>query len=340
MTSLSKLALIAAASLAMMSSAALAQQKTFNIWWFEGADSSEGIAWTKALDEFKAAHPDVTVNFQQKTFAQLQASGSMILNSDQAPDVLEYNKGNATAGLVSSQGLLTNLDDYVTKEGWDKILNEGDLVLSKYDDKGIYGSGHVWGISVYGEYVSCFYNIDMFDKAGLKVPTTLDEWVADMEAFKKQGMTPLALGAIDTSGQHLLASLAYTKADDTWVQNYQGLKAPLDGAPYLYAAQTLLDWVSKGYISKGLDRHEGSGRRAAVHLGQGAHVRLGHLEPRRLLFDHQGLQVGPVRDPDAEVLGRLDWQPLGHPQGRQEPRPRGRVDQPDAVAEVPDRDGQ
>jgi len=246
---LSRLA-VAAATALLLTGVAHAQQKTFNIWWFEGADSSEGIAWTKALDEFKSKHPDVTVNFQQKTFAQLQASGSMILNSDQAPDVLEYNKGNATAGLVSSQGLLTNLDDYAKSEGWDKILNEGDLVLSKYDDKGIYGSGHIWGISVYGEYVSCFYNIDMFEKAGLKVPTTLEEWVADMEAFKKQGVTPLALGAVDTSGQHLLASLAYTKADDTWIQNYQGLKAPLDGAPYLYAAQTLVDWVSKGYISK------------------------------------------------------------------------------------------
>ena len=250
MNSLSKLALVAAGSLLILSNVALAEQKTFNIWWFEGADTSQGIAWTKALDEFKAKHADVTVNFQQKTFQQLQASGSMILNSDQAPDVLEYNKGNATAGLVSSQGLLTNLDDYVTKEGWDKILNAGDLVLSKYDEKGIYGSGHIWGISVYGEYVSCFYNIDMFDKAGLKPPTTMDEWVADMDTFQKQGITPLSLGAIDTSGQHLLASLAYTKADDTWVQNYQGLKAPLDGAPYLYAAQTLLDWVNKGYISK------------------------------------------------------------------------------------------
>jgi len=250
MHKLSRLALAFSASAMLLTGAAQAQQKTFNIWWFEDPASSEGIAWTKALDEFKTAHPDVTVNFQQKTFAQLQASGSMILNSDQAPDVLEYNKGNATAGLVASQGLLTNLDDYVTKQGWDKILNEGDLVLSKYDDKGIYGSGHVWGISVYGEYVSCFYNMDMFEKAGLKAPTTLDEWVADMDAFKKQGVTPLALGAVDTSGQHLLASLAYTKADDTWIQNYQGLKAPLDGAPYLYAAQTLLDWVNKGYISK------------------------------------------------------------------------------------------
>jgi raffinose/stachyose/melibiose transport system substrate-binding protein len=252
MTSLSKLTLLAAAaaSVMMLSSAAFAQQKTFTVWWFEDPASSQGLVWAKALGELKANHPDVTVNFEQKTFAQLQASGSMILNSDQAPDVLEYNKGNATAGLVASQGLLTPLDDAYTAKGWDKILNDGDLVLSKYDDKGIYGSGHIWGISTYGEYVSAFYNIDMFDKAGLKVPTTLDELTADFDAFKKQGITPLALGGVDTSGQHVLASLAYTKADDNWVQNYQGLKAPLDTAPYLFAAQTMVDWVSKGYVSK------------------------------------------------------------------------------------------
>src|ERR1700759_4603559 len=103
MTSLSNLALVAGAALMLLNGNAMAQQKTFNIWWFEDPTSSEGIAWGKALEEFKSKHPDVTVNFQQKTFAQLQASGSMILNSDQAPDVLEYNKGNATAGLVASQ---------------------------------------------------------------------------------------------------------------------------------------------------------------------------------------------------------------------------------------------
>src|SRR6201999_995942 len=118
----------------------------------------EGIVWQKALDDFKASHPGVTVNFQQKTFIQLQKAGSMILNSDQAPDVLEYNKGNATAGLVASQGLLTPLDDVVKQRGWDKILNDGDLQLSHYDDKGVYGSGSIYGISDYGEFVSVFYN--------------------------------------------------------------------------------------------------------------------------------------------------------------------------------------
>jgi raffinose/stachyose/melibiose transport system substrate-binding protein len=246
---LSHLAL-AVGALVLSAGMAHAQDKTFTVWWWEDASSAQGVAWGKALDEFKAAHPDVNVKFELKTFDQLQSAGSMILNSSEAPDLLEYNKGNATAGLVASQGLLTNLDDTFAAQGWGKILNDGALVLSKYDDKGIYGSGHIWGISVFGEYVSAFYNIDQFEANGLKVPTTLEEFEADMQVFKDKGVTPLALGGGDTSGQHLLASLAYTQADDTWIQNYQGVKAPLDGAPFLFAAQKMVDWVNKGYISK------------------------------------------------------------------------------------------
>jgi raffinose/stachyose/melibiose transport system substrate-binding protein len=62
---LSGLALAAVSAFALMGGTALAQDKTFNIWWFEGADSAQGITWTKALEELKAAHPDVTVNFEQ-----------------------------------------------------------------------------------------------------------------------------------------------------------------------------------------------------------------------------------------------------------------------------------
>src|SRR4051812_35508889 len=143
MMSLPKLALVAATSLALMSGTALAQQKVFNIWHFEAPDSSNGMAFGKALEEFKTTHPDVTVNFQLKTFQQLQASGSMILNSDQAPDVLEYNKGNATAGLVSSQALLLPFAANYKPEAWAKFLTEAALVFAKYNEKGFYGPGPI-----------------------------------------------------------------------------------------------------------------------------------------------------------------------------------------------------
>ncbi|HTJ59515.1 MAG TPA: extracellular solute-binding protein [Devosiaceae bacterium] len=251
MSMLRRLGLAAGLSTLLLAGGAQAQDsKTFNIWWFELPDSAEGVVWQKALDEFKASHPGVTVNFQQKTFIQLQKAGSMILNSNQAPDLLEYNKGNATAGLVASQGLLTPLDDTVKQRGWDKILNDTDLQLARYDENGVYGSGPIYGIPTYGEFVSVFYNKDMLDANGLKLPTTLDEFVADMDAFKQKGITPLAMGGKDTSAQHLLYTLALSKADDTWVHNFQGLKTQLDTAPLLYAAQTMQDWVNKGYISK------------------------------------------------------------------------------------------
>ncbi len=70
-----------------------------------------GISWDGVLKDFQAAHPDVDVQFELKTFDQIQQTAQMILNSPDAPDVLEINKGNATAGLYAKQGLLTDITD-------------------------------------------------------------------------------------------------------------------------------------------------------------------------------------------------------------------------------------
>ena len=211
MNMFSKLAITAGMSLLLAAGVAQAQSKTFNVWWYELPDTAQAKAWTQALGELKAKHPDININFEQKTFEQLQKAGSLILNSDQAPDVLEYNKGNATAGLVASQGLLTPLDDEFKSRGWDKILNETNTQLSKYDENGIYGSGPMIGIPAYAEFVSVFYNIDMFNANGVKVPTTFEEFVAALDTFKKKGITPLAYGTVDSNAQHLLYTLALTQ---------------------------------------------------------------------------------------------------------------------------------
>ena len=104
------------------------------------------------------------MKFEEKSFEQIQQNAQMILNSDSAPDILEYNKGNATAGLLSKQGLLTDLTDEATKRGWDKALSPSLQTTAKYDDDGIMGSGKFFGIPNYGEYVMVYYNKDLFAK--------------------------------------------------------------------------------------------------------------------------------------------------------------------------------
>jgi raffinose/stachyose/melibiose transport system substrate-binding protein len=240
------------AALAMASPglARAADDNTFKIWWYETPNSSQGTAWNKALDVFKSKHPDVKIDFQQKSWDQMEKAGALMLNSGDVPDVLEYNKGNAFAGLVASQGLLTDLTDEAAKRGWDKLLSPSELALSRYDDRGIFGSGPIWGIPNYGEFVTVYYNKDMFAANGLEVPKTYDDFIKVMDAFVAKGITPIAEAAGDYPIVHLLAELQLSQVNQQWVQDYQGLKKPFDDAPWLYAAQQMKTWLDKGYIPK------------------------------------------------------------------------------------------
>ena len=226
--------------------------KTLRLWHYEGADSAMGIAWDRAIEVFKKEHPGVKVDFERKAFEQIQQNAGMIINSDEGPDVMEYNKGNATAGLLASQGLLTDLTDEAEKRGWDKQLSASLQTTARYDEQGVMGSGNWYGVPNYGEYVMVYFNQDMFDEAGIKVPTTLDELTAAMDTFVDKGTTPLGMAGAEYPAGQLFYQLALSQADRTFVDDYQLYKNPVDfqADPLKYGAETFDSWVKKGYIAK------------------------------------------------------------------------------------------
>jgi raffinose/stachyose/melibiose transport system substrate-binding protein len=226
--------------------------KTLKLWHYETPDSAMGVAWKQAIEEFKKSHPGVTVKFEEKGFEQIQKTASMVLNSNDAPDVLEYNKGNATTGLAAKQGLLTDLTPEVTKRGWDKPLNAGVQTTSRYDAQGAMGSGKWYGVPNYAEYTMVFYNKDLFDKYEVKVPSTFEEFSAALDAFAAKGVTPLANGGAEYPAHQYVYQLALSKADRSWVDSYELYKGKPDfhDAAWTYGAETFADWVKKGYIAK------------------------------------------------------------------------------------------
>ncbi|HET9140332.1 extracellular solute-binding protein, partial [Actinophytocola sp.] len=226
--------------------------REFKLWHYEGPNSAMGAAWAAAIKEFEGSHPNVTVKFEEKGFEQIQKTAPMVLNSDDAPDLMEYNKGNATAGLLSKQGLLTDMSEEVGKRGWDKLLSPGLQTTCKYDERGVMGGDKWFGVPNYAEYVLVFYNKDMFAQQGIKVPTSLDEFVAAMDKFKQAGVTPLSVGGAEYPAHQLLYQLALTKADRGWVDRYQRYTGDVDfhDSAWTYGANTFAEWVQKGYIDK------------------------------------------------------------------------------------------
>ncbi|HET6188611.1 MAG TPA: extracellular solute-binding protein [Trebonia sp.] len=222
------------------------------VWWYEGNGSAYQIAWDQAISDFKKQHPGVTVQFSLKSFNQMQQNASMILNSSDVPDVMEYNKGDATTGLLSKQGLLTDLTPEATKYGWDKLLGPDLQVTAKYNGKGVMGSGDWYGVSDYAEYLTVYYNKELFARYGIQVPTTVAQLTAAMDKFVKAGVTPFANAGNDYMAMQYLYEMELSQSTPQQVQNYERYTGSVNfhDAAWTNAVSTFQDWVNKGYIAK------------------------------------------------------------------------------------------
>jgi raffinose/stachyose/melibiose transport system substrate-binding protein len=223
---------------------------TLRLWHYEPPDSAMGVAWAEAIEIFEAEHPGVTVAFEERQFEQIQDTAQMILNSDEAPDIMEYNKGNATAGLLSQQGLLTDITAEVTERGWDQMISPSLQTTCRYDERGIMGSGNWYGVPNYGEFVMVYYNQDMFEEHGVEVPTTLAELEAAMDTFVEADVTPLSVGGAEYPAQQIFYELVLSQADRAWVNAFQLYQGTVDfhGPQLTFGAERFAEWVERGYI--------------------------------------------------------------------------------------------
>lgn len=219
-------------------------------WHYEGDDSAMNQSWLVAIDEWEAATGG-TVKVEKQTFEQLQKNAKIVLTGDDVPDVMEYNKGNGTAGQLASQGLLTELDDYAADYGWDSVLPSSIQTTARYDEDGLMGSGPWFGVPTYGEYVTVYYNEEMFADNGIEVPTTFAELEAALDAFVAAGITPLAEAGAEYPMGQLWYQLVLHHADRDFVDAFQLFDGDVDftSGPLKEGTDTLQGWIDKGYIN-------------------------------------------------------------------------------------------
>ncbi len=90
------------------------------------------------------------------------------MSSNEAPDVFKH--GNALVKHYQHNGLLTNIQDYIDKEGFDtSVLNEQALEANTVD-------GDLWGLPIDAYTIQMYYNKDLLAAAGYsEPPKTMEE---------------------------------------------------------------------------------------------------------------------------------------------------------------------
>jgi raffinose/stachyose/melibiose transport system substrate-binding protein len=177
--------LLAAAGALALTAGPLAAQDpvTLRVW---DAFTEETAGMDAFIAAFEAAHPEIDVVRDVQAVEDMRAIIQTALNSGTGPDVFMYDTGPGFAGVLAEAGLLRPLDDLYASGAL-------DAVYPWTKERTTFG-GQTYGIGNQVEFLTVYYNKDLFEENGLAVPTTYEEFTAACEALKGAGVVPVAFG--------------------------------------------------------------------------------------------------------------------------------------------------
>ena len=135
--------------------------------------------WLKTT--FEDEHPGSTLTIEEQQWEGLVERLTTALSSDsETPDVVEV--GNTQAATFTTAGAFTDLTDQVDELGGDDLL-QGFVEAGSVD-------GATYAVPYYAGSKYVFYRKDLFEKSGLEVPTTTDEFVDAAIKLKQDNPKP------------------------------------------------------------------------------------------------------------------------------------------------------
>jgi len=203
------------------------------------ASGDEGIALNKVLDGFKAAYPNIKLDYQPVATDYPTAMAAKF-SSGSPPDVFYVDSSVAPDWI--DQGVLQELDTMAAERGFDTTqFFPGYLDAFKGPD------GKIYGFPKDGNTLAMAYNSDMLTAANVTPPTTWDELAAaatklttgKQKAFCLNSSLDRALAFIYQNGGSLLS--------DDKTQN------TVDTPEVKAALTTYLGWFKSGQGARAAD---------------------------------------------------------------------------------------
>jgi len=159
--------------------------------WLNGTDTpQEARDWLKTT--FEDQNPGSTLTIEEQQWDGLVEKLTTSLSSEsETPDVVE--EGNTQAPTFTTAGAFSDLTSELADWG-------GSDLLPGFVD-GATVDGKTYAVPYYAGSKYIFYRTDLFQKAGIEVPTTMDEFVQAAIALKQDNPKPANFSGFWFPGQ-------------------------------------------------------------------------------------------------------------------------------------------
>lgn len=211
------LALAMAICLSLLCTVALADKVTVN-FFHRWPNEPKNSYINSLIDEFEAANPDIDIVADCVLNDSYKEKIRVLVSTDALPDVFFSWSGVFGENLTRS-GRVLALDDVMARDSeWSSQIVEGQWAPFNYNGKQY---GAPWSM----DGKAFFYNVDVFNELGIKIPTTLNELYAVCEKLKENGYDePISAGfSAPWAVSHYLGTICQRVVDpEVLAKDYTG----------------------------------------------------------------------------------------------------------------------
>ncbi|HEV2603315.1 MAG TPA: extracellular solute-binding protein [Microvirga sp.] len=231
----------AAASGSLGSGQAFAQQTTeLSFWTWRQEDRSQ---YAQLFADFIKKNPDIKVNFQGYEAQNYGTVLSTALAAGKGPDVIHVRAYGGTEQFAKS-GYLEPL----SREAVPELANFSDEALLS---NSLRADKKVYAVPFASQTLGLFTNQEVFDKHGLKAPTTWDELIQVSKTLKDKGVIPIANGMSTVWMVEVFTSVfAPAFHGKEFIEDVAAGKATFEDPRYVGALEKLLelrDYMPPGF---------------------------------------------------------------------------------------------
>lgn len=215
------------------------------IWHIQTGGAAEAIQGS--VDRFVAENPQYDVTVVQKQNDSYKTDLSLAINAGTMPDVF-ITWGGQTMYDYVDEGLIYDLTDLMKANNYAGEFLDAAIAQCSYNDK-IYAVP-VENISVAG----FFYNKEVFDQFGLSEPATVADLESICDTLVANDVYPFALAnATQWTGSMYFQYLATRHGGLEPFADAAAGTGSFENDSFVYAGQTIQDWVDKGYFCDGFN---------------------------------------------------------------------------------------
>jgi raffinose/stachyose/melibiose transport system substrate-binding protein len=232
-------------------------KQTLTVYMIGGTDNQAMNDYsTQLAKSFDSSNKyNVTLDMQYYENDQYKTKLATLMAADTAPDIFFTWEGGYLSPFVNS-GRVYEIGKTLNKDTeWKNRFLEGIFGPVTFNNK-IYAVPHAQSLAV------VYYNTKLFDQAGVTVPKTFDELLADCKTFNSKNITPMAFSAKDAwiPGE-LFQQLSDGIGGSTLYNNISSGKAKWNDPQFVQAGNELAQLVNaKAFVNGFLGMSQDEGR--------------------------------------------------------------------------------